>query len=429
MDSSPCLSQKDCDELDSDSGAEETQEAGESSISDCMPLEVTAAEYGAGIRPVPRFKTYTLQAYDFSPSLLSELSGLQQFFTCPPSPLRRSRAWSSVTFEKRKERILGYLGWLKESRRAKHPTLEHFRDYELYLVKYVEGYLQGIRRLAIGTVVNHLTAAVDVMKYLYRTNTGPRPLLRRYLDYRNRIQTVYYREREAVSHVDRQAFIHWPDFLKAVHKAKVSIITSLATDELSVEQMYAVQDLTVLLLYACIPPARGKEYYSLLWHSDQAFIGNNYLYEKHEVFYISLHRFKNAGVKPDIIMLPSTVKLLNDCLRFLRRKHRHMLSGCWHSGVFKRPDGSSFSSASSWSAYIETLVRQYSQVPGISIDGLRHSFITWMKSSHCAQSIQESVAHCMRHSSAMQDSYNYQTQLEKKQEGVQFAAEAFNRSS
>ena len=174
----------------------------------------------------------------------AEFHGLREFFSTPCGLLRGTgRARNAMTIAKSRERICGYLGWLKQSGRKKHPSFEHFRDLDLFLVsrsfpfgsgcavvmlarlapmicfsssyslnfssshgqdKYVDGYLVGIRGLAHGSIANAITAAIDVHKYLEyqepelsNTNGGKSLNIARLKNRRNKEQTLAERQRQA----------------------------------------------------------------------------------------------------------------------------------------------------------------------------------------------------------------------------------------
>ena len=115
-------------------------------------------------------KKYTLCPSLHSPTLTAQLTQLETFWTQPNNLLRQEAAVNTVTHSKRKERILGFIGWCYNTATILQPTLELFdigkstnnrERYEAYL-----NYLKDERKLNIGTIAEHITAAVYVLKML-----------------------------------------------------------------------------------------------------------------------------------------------------------------------------------------------------------------------------------------------------------------------
>ena len=102
-------------------------------------------------------KKYALNESEQSNLLQSQLIELMGFWLTPHNLLRQAQAVSIVTHSKRKERILCYLGWLKDNMNTKQPDLKVFDVAECELQKnlyekYIS-YLQNDRKLGKGTIV------------------------------------------------------------------------------------------------------------------------------------------------------------------------------------------------------------------------------------------------------------------------------------
>ena len=119
----------------------------------------------------PRAKKYTLSEEDFDQTLKVQLADLQNFWMQPSSTKRQAKAVNMTTHTKRRERLLCYLGWAKEHGGVDQPNLKHFdiehdesnrTRFEQYLT-----YLKEERQLSNGTIVEMITAAVYVLKFLY----------------------------------------------------------------------------------------------------------------------------------------------------------------------------------------------------------------------------------------------------------------------
>ncbi|KAJ3144675.1 hypothetical protein HDU86_001514 [Geranomyces michiganensis] len=135
-----------------------------------MP-DVDLEELARGVKSVIRFKCYTLQTFDMTLLKYQEFQALQAFFSIPYEPRRgNNRPCNEQTIAKGRERICGYLGWLKQSGLFRSPSFVHDEDVDLFMEKYtqekyINGYLRSIRGLGHGTIANHITAAIDVLKY------------------------------------------------------------------------------------------------------------------------------------------------------------------------------------------------------------------------------------------------------------------------
>ena len=124
------------------------------------------------VKPVlkEKSKKYTLSEEDFSDKLKVQLANLQTFWMQVTNTRRQEKPVNMTTHCKRKERLLGFLGWLKTHKQISHPTFENFdiehneefrNTYEEYL-----DYLTEVRQLNSGTLVEHITAAIYVLKFL-----------------------------------------------------------------------------------------------------------------------------------------------------------------------------------------------------------------------------------------------------------------------
>jgi hypothetical protein len=116
-------------------------------------------------------KKYTLDEQDYSPALTNQLIQLEQYWTQPNNLSRKNTTVNQVTHNKRKERILCFMGWCKELGGVQQPDFtlfdisaleENKKRYEQYL-----DYLKNKRKLNDGTMVEHFTAAVYALKYFF----------------------------------------------------------------------------------------------------------------------------------------------------------------------------------------------------------------------------------------------------------------------
>ncbi|KAJ3271741.1 hypothetical protein HK104_004631, partial [Borealophlyctis nickersoniae] len=96
--------------------------------------DVDDVDLAKGIKSVIKFKCYTLQNFDMTRLNHTEFHEFREFFSTTRDPRRGSaRARNAQTINKTRERICGYLGWLKESGRLKHPSFSDFEDVDTFL--------------------------------------------------------------------------------------------------------------------------------------------------------------------------------------------------------------------------------------------------------------------------------------------------------
>ncbi|KAJ3015922.1 hypothetical protein HKX48_004302 [Thoreauomyces humboldtii] len=95
-------------------------------------------------------------------------------------------------------------------------TIEILNLFHLFLDKYVEGYLRSIRGLSHGSIGNHVTAAIDVLKYrtaqsssTTRLNPKANMKIARLMRTRNQEQTLAERERNETRQDSASSGIVW----------------------------------------------------------------------------------------------------------------------------------------------------------------------------------------------------------------------------
>ncbi|KAI8817890.1 uncharacterized protein EV422DRAFT_570363 [Fimicolochytrium jonesii] len=102
--------------------------------------DVDDADLANGIKSVIKFKCYTLQDFEMTTLNHSEFHHLREFFSTPrPRAKGINRVRNPQTIAKSRERICGFLGWLKQSGRVKQPSFKDFHDLDLFL------FLEAIR--------------------------------------------------------------------------------------------------------------------------------------------------------------------------------------------------------------------------------------------------------------------------------------------
>lgn len=200
---------------ESDSDREEGSSSGSSSNSDSsssdeadsativLPIGVpawvlTEVEVPSQFSAKDYSKAYALKSYDTTRSLKKEFKKLGKWWMKTQNSERAGKMVQQATAEKRKERVLCYLGFillykcLTEERDLCLGLCLNHKLFESYL-----DYLQKVRQNAPGTIGEALTAIIYVCKWLYRKNpSGGAPIIRRYKDWRNHHQNQAIRVRK-----------------------------------------------------------------------------------------------------------------------------------------------------------------------------------------------------------------------------------------
>lgn len=116
-------------------------------------------------------KKYTLNKQYHSDVLKQQLIDLEKYWREPNNLVRKEVATNEVTHNKRRERILCFMGWCKEFSAVDEPDFTLFdinkEEYRERYQKYLD-YLKKERQLNDGTMIEHLTAAIYALKMLFR---------------------------------------------------------------------------------------------------------------------------------------------------------------------------------------------------------------------------------------------------------------------
>ncbi|KAJ3144174.1 hypothetical protein HDU89_008939 [Geranomyces variabilis] len=412
-----------------------------------MP-DVDLEELARGVKSVIRFKCYTLQTFDMTLLNHQEFHALQSFFRAPYEPRRgNSRPRNEQTIAKGRERVCGFLGWLKQSGRFRAPSFVHYEDIDLFMDKYVNGYLRSIRGLGHGTIANHITAAIDVLKYRSSEVASPaslnpkaNPKIARLMFARNQEQVLADRERNSMKETDSTRIV-WEQFLEAVRRQRltadklwdISRNGTVVSDELAVH----VQRFVALALYSCMPPSRSKEFRLLLdrvlTEKESKESRQNHITLLHGRYIAVISDFKNNKAwGRDAIELPANQQVLLKHLLWLMTPpvRQHLARAEHHGYLFCKSSGEAFLHASDWTFFLSRIVENHTGL-AIGPTALRHAFATFMETStdEDHSRLRDSVASSMRHTQRMQQSvYNDTSSLERKRRGVEFACNAFKRA-
>ncbi|KAJ3145083.1 hypothetical protein HDU89_007603, partial [Geranomyces variabilis] len=391
-----------------------------------MP-DVDQADLARGIKSVIRFKCYTLQNYDMTPLNHTEFHGLRTFFSAPYEPRRgNSRPRNEQTIAKSRERICGFLGWLKQSGRFSKPSFVNFEDIDLFLDKYVEGYLRAIRGLSYGSIANHITAAIDVLKYRSAETCGkasakPKGNLKiaRLMRTRNQEQTLAERQRIDTKQDSTTSGIVWEQVLEAVRWQRL-IVNKLWENcgggDLSYELTAETQHYVALAFYTSMPPGRSKEIRFLLGRvlleseSQESLQNHITMIQGRHVAVVSDYKNKQRWGR-DTIELPKEREVLVEHLLWLMTPNvrQRLTRDDDHGFLFCKRNSASFAHASEWTAYLSGIVSKHTGIAGVSTNALRHAFTTFMETSseEDHQRLRESVGRAI---------------------GVEFATHAFKRA-
>ncbi|KAJ3144670.1 hypothetical protein HDU86_001520 [Geranomyces michiganensis] len=420
-----------------------------------------------------------------------EFHGLRAFFSVPYE-LRRgnNRPRNEQTIAKSRERICGFLGCLKQSGRFRSPSFVHFEDIDLFMVsslfshqlrslsaqrlllkdKYVEGYLRSIRALGHGSIANHITAAIDVLKYRLAETLGAacispkaNPKIARLMRSKNQEQVLAERERNdskeitSMGIVWEQVFVNLLksndrgrarrlmyvchlQYLEAVRRQRLTVDRlwdlSKGGTEVTNELAVHVQRFVALAFYACMPPSRSKEVRLLLdrvlTEKESRELQRNHITLLHGRYIAVISNFKNNKTwGRDAIKLPDQQVLLKHLLWLMTPPVRkHLACAETHGYLFCKASGEAFIQASEWTSYLSRLVEDHTGL-AVGPTALRHAFTSFMETSTDEDHLRlrESVGRAMRHGPRIQQSvYNDSSSLERKHREVEFATDHFKRA-
>ncbi|KAJ3281231.1 hypothetical protein HK104_000128, partial [Borealophlyctis nickersoniae] len=378
--------------------------------------DVDDADLAKGIKSVIKLKCYTLQNFDMTRLNHTEFHGFREFFSRTRDPRRgNTRARNAQTISKARERICGYLGWLKESGRVKHPSFSDFEDVDTFLEKYVDGYLLLVRGLSHGTVANCITAALDVLKFRQAQSEdpfAPCDSIAKLKYRRNKEQTLAERERRLTIE-DGNASIVWEQFLEAVRSQRLVVERMWTQGQtgkndsmpLLVREM---QKYLALTFYSAIPPSRSKEIRLITdrilsqTESQKCLQNHIALIHGRHVLVVSDYKNRHTNGLRDAIELPSDPEIILKYLECLLQPtmRAQITKGKQHGFLFCKQNGEAFENAGEWSMYLASIIERHVALKNISTNALRHSFTTYMESvdgvgDHTR--LRESTAYAMRH--------------------------------
>lgn len=403
----------------------------------------------------PRAKKYTLSEDDFNQTLKVQLADLQNFWMQPSSTKRQAKAVNLTTHLKRRERLLCYLGWAKEHGCVDQPNLTHFdieqdesnrTRFEQYLT-----YLKEERQLSNGTIVEMITAAIYVLKFLYASdaasNFAKTPAIRQLKTLRNSYQREYEKslKKDWVELREEDKFLHYEE-IQQVLKTLLHDFLGDQTDPNKVEEVThtsemvkkakQLQKFLILLFYTSLPPSRGLEIRSLQFGSSLQWRKTS------NSWWIVLERYKTSSTKgsDSLELEPQSQKLLVAYLELFGNSYRSHLFQKWQDKHNRKqldsqelqdqeylfvPSTKSKQqcfSESGWSQLVCTIFKEKTGM-AISINSLRSSFVTYFYSSDASDSLglRESIASGMRHSIAeAKKTYDRRTDFEKKRKAVEY---------
>ncbi|KAI8916788.1 hypothetical protein DFJ77DRAFT_548367 [Powellomyces hirtus] len=409
-----------------------------------MP-DVDQEDLARGIKSVVRFKCYTLQSFEMTPLNHLEFHRFREFFSVPYEPRRgNNRPRNEQTIAKSRERICGFLGWLKQSGRFTNPSFVNFEDIELFLTKYVEGYLRSIRELNHGSIGNHLTSAIDVLKYRSAApNVNPKanPKIAQLMRARNQEQVLAERQRRD-GEPRTSIGIVWEQVLEAVRRQRFLVEQLWGPPHNSPESSYElavqVQQYVGLAFYSSMPPGRSKEVRLLLdqilTESESRESQHNHITTLHGRYIAVISDYKNKHHwGKDMVELPADKEILSKYLLWLMNPsvRQQITRGANHGFLFCKKSGEAFVTAAEWTTYLSGIIEAHTGVPGIGPNALRHAFTTFMETSTDEDHLRlrESVGRAMRHTSRIQQTvYNDISPLDRKRKGVDFASRAFKKA-
>ncbi|KAJ3143982.1 hypothetical protein HDU89_001141 [Geranomyces variabilis] len=313
--------------------------------------------------------------------------------------------------------------------------------------KYVAGYLRSIRALGHGSIANHITAAIDVLKYRSAETSGAacispkaNPKIARLMRSRNQEQVLAERERNDSKESTSMGIV-WEQYLEAVRRQRLTFARlwdlSKAGTEVTNELAVHIQRFVALAFYACMPPSRSKEVRLLLdrvlTEKESRESRRNHITLLHGRYIAVISDFKNNKTwGQDAIELPADQQVLLKHLLWLMTPpvRQHLACAETHGYLFCKAGVEAFIHASEWTSYLSRIVEDHTGL-AVGPTALRHAFTSFMETSTDDDHLRlrESVGRAMRHGPRIQQSvYNDSSLLERKRRGVEFATDHFKRA-
>ncbi|KAI8911913.1 hypothetical protein DFJ77DRAFT_542146 [Powellomyces hirtus] len=341
------------------------------------------------------------------------------FFSVPYEPRRgNNRLRNEQTIAKSRKRICGFLGWLKQSGRFTNPSFVNFEDIELFLTKYVEGYLRSIRELNHGSIGNHLTSAINVLKYRSAApNVNPKanPKIAQLMRARNQEQVLAERQQRD-GEPRTSVGIVWEQ-VTGGNKAALCGVSTFA----KICYLKVLEAEVWLLLDRILTWSESRE-------SQQ-----NHITTLHGRYIAVISDYKNKHHwGKDMVELPGDKEILSKYLLWLMSPsvRQQITCGANHRFLFCKKSRKAFVTAAEWNTYLSGIIEAHTGVPGVGPNALRHAFTTFMETSMDKDHLQlrKSVGWAMRHTSRIQQTvYNDICPLDRKRKGVNFASRAFKK--
>ena len=212
-------------------------------------------------------KRFTLKHYDMGAALKKQLKQYRRYWLNSHVPNRKGKKLSSVTVEKRVERLTGFLGFLKLAKAVEDVrtlTLEAVLD-DKAVVSFLD-WLENTRSSSEGNRSEYLSAIISCVKFLYRDVAeqikGVRcsrvVVVEKFKDVRNSLQSIASRKRKSKHELEEEGkWVGWEEeFLPMVEKQQA--MYDACEGEQSKKSARLLHDL-VLLRWQTVGPSRAGE--------------------------------------------------------------------------------------------------------------------------------------------------------------------------
>jgi len=213
-------------------------------------------------------KRFTLKHYDMGAVLKKQIKDYRRYWGNTHVLNRKGGKLSSVTIEKRVERLLGYIGFLKEAKAvadARTLTLEAVLDSDA-VASFLD-WMTHVRSASEGTRSEYLSSLISAVKFLYRDVAeeikGVRcsrvTVVERYKDARNSLQSVASRKRKSKHDLEEtEKWVDWEqDYMPAV-EAQQALYDANQGDGHTRDTARLLHDL-ILLRWQTVGPSRAGE--------------------------------------------------------------------------------------------------------------------------------------------------------------------------
>jgi hypothetical protein len=372
---------------------------------------------------------YKLKRTEAGTSLNQAVDSMRLHYSTELNAKRNGPPFAQETLSKMEERVYCFLFFCRHHKNIDTLTLDVCNDDKM-ISEYVD-YLSKTRKLMPNTITVHLSAIINVIKYLFRENWAALESnsaysscksLQRQLSRQARMITKRNREGICTMKGSQQRF-YFNHILDTIRNLRDKIFETSG-----IQKARHLHDFVMLATYLRVNPGRSKEIWTLevFVESDgnefdiNKFLQSNVIVFKADntvcLYECDFKTVRSAG--PRVIDLSEDQELTYHLHKYHSARPT-LLQAKSHSKFFVNYSGDPFRDSSSLCKYLGDLFEREVSIR-VSTNALRHSVVSYFQSIEESKDIhiKQSLATLMKHSLRYQDhTYNDATQHEKTSKG------------